>query len=105
MPWKIKERARSVPAEKMRKWGIQRRMGRYTRARKHKNTKNAFIMAAYMIIVVNLPMASFPASKLATRFMIRQAMTIRAGPAAKADARNRGAVIADSQKWRPGRPQ
>ena len=61
--------------------------------------------AAYMIIVVSLLIASLPASKLATRFMIRQAITISAGPAAKADARKRGAVIALSQKCLPGRPQ
>ena len=34
-----------------------------------------------------------------------QAMIIRAGPAAKADAKKRGAIMADSQKCRPGRPQ
>ena len=31
--------------------------------------------------------------------------TISAGPAAKAEARKRGAMMADSQKCLPGRPQ
>jgi hypothetical protein len=50
------------------------------------------------MMVVSLLIASLPASKLATRFMTRQAIIINAGPAAKAEARNRGAVIAVNQK-------
>ena len=45
-----------------------------------------------------------PASNRANRFMTRQNRISRAGPEAKAEARNRGAMIAVSQKLLPGRP-
>ena len=58
-----------------------------------------------MMMVTILLMASLPASKLATRLRMSAMTTISAGPAAKAEARKRGAMMADSQKCLPGRPQ